>query len=735
MEQETVIINGTVEEVTFRSSESGFCVLQIESEGEPVTAVGVMPSVVAGELVRLEGIWQVHPSFGRQFKVSGCISEMPSTTAGMYRYLASGVIKGIGESTAQKIIKKFGENAFDVIENEPQRLTQIKGISPNKAEKISEVFVSQKALRNTMSALQEYGMSPAESMRAYRTYGISIERKFYDNPYILCEDEVGMSFERADNIAARLPQKPHEMVRIMAGIKHILRHNLGNGHSCVPRDKIAAPAKSLLECSEDDAEIAVDNLISTEEIVECELGGRAFLFLPGIYRAERTIAQKMRMFCDYPPVGIPVTDELLQFAQSSLNLTFEGKQAQAIRTALEKGLLILTGGPGTGKTTTLKGIIRLMQQQDLKIALSAPTGRAAKRITEITGIEAQTIHRLLGVGYGKGAHAHFEKNEHNQLDIDAIIIDEVSMVDVSIFAALCEAIPVGCRIIMVGDFDQLPPVGAGNILQDIMAWGRIETIKLTEIFRQAMESDIITNSHRIVGGEYPDTASNDNDFFFMYEEDKSLAQSTVADLVTRRLPKAYGFDPMQDIQVLCPSRLGEVGTLQMNIILQSILNPDAPKKKKINRGGYVLREGDKVMQIRNNYDIICESRADRSVVSGVFNGDIGILHAIDFNNGVNATVQVLFDDKLATYPLESCNDLELAYAVTVHKSQGSEFPAVVMPVLGVPKPLQYRNLLYTAVTRAKKIMVLVGSREQLCEMVDNDKKARRFSALKYFLEE
>jgi len=734
VEQETVIIGGTVEEVTFRSSESGFCVLQIESEGEPVTAVGVMPSVVAGELVRLEGMWQVHPSFGRQFKVKGCISEMPSTTAGMYRYLASGVIKGVGESTARKMIEKFGESIFDIIENEPERLTQIRGISQNKALEICQVFVSQKALRNTMASLQEYGMSPAESMRAFRTYGVSIEQKFYDNPYILCEDEVGMSFERADNIAAHLPQKPHEMVRVMAGIKHILRHNLGNGHSCVPRDKITAPAKSLLECSEDDAEIAVDNLISTEEIVECLLGGRAFLFLPKIYRAERTIAQKMRMFCDYPPTGIPVTDELLRFAQSSLNLTFEGKQAQAVRTALQKGLLILTGGPGTGKTTTLKGIIRLMQQQDLKIALSAPTGRAAKRITEITGIEAQTIHRLLGVGYEKGAHSHFEKNEHNQLDIDAIIIDEVSMVDVSIFAALCEAIPIGCRIIMVGDFDQLPPVGAGNILQDIMAWGRIETIKLTEIFRQAMQSDIITNSHRIVGGEYPDTASNDNDFFFLFEEDKSLAQSTVADLVTRRLPKAYGFDPMQDIQVLCPSRLGEVGTMQMNLLLQSLLNPVAPKKKKINRGGYNLREGDKVMQVRNNYDILCESRTDHSVVSGVFNGDIGILHAIDYKSAT-PSAQVLFEDKLATYPLESCSDLELAYAVTVHKSQGCEFPAVVMPVLGVPKPLKYRNLLYTAVTRAQKIMVLVGSREQVCEMVDNDKKAKRFSALKYFLEE
>ena len=732
METQEVIISGTVEEITFRSSESGFTVLQIDFEGEPVTAVGVMPTVVSGEFVRLEGTWQVHPSFGRQFKAVGCISEMPSSTAGMYRYLASGVIKGIGESTAEKIIKKFGESTFEVLENEPQRLTQIKGISKNKAEQVCKQFCSQKALRNTMAALQEYGMSPAESMRAYRNFGSTIEQKFNENPYILCDDEVGMSFERADSIAERLPNRPHEMVRIMAGIKHILRHNLGNGHSCIPRDKIAAPAQSLLSCSEDDAEIAVDNLISTEEIVSKDLGEREFLFLPKIYEAERVIAQKMKMFCDYPPESIFVTEELLHLAESSLQITFEGKQELAIKTALEKGLLILTGGPGTGKTTTLKGIIRLMEQRGLKIALSAPTGRAAKRMSEITGIEAQTIHRLLGAAYADKGKMHFQKNERDQLDIDALIIDEVSMVDVTVFAALCEAIPLGCRIIMVGDFDQLPPVGAGNILQDIMAWGRIETVKLTEIFRQAMKSDIITNSHKIVRGEYPDTVRNHNDFFFMHEDEKALAAATIADLVTRRLPKAYGFDAARDIQVLCPSHLGEIGTLALNIQLQSILNPEGPKKKKINRGGFVLREGDKVMQIRNNYDIPFESTVDDSIGTGVFNGDIGTLKMVDFRN---SAALVEFDDKIATYPLENCGDLELAYAVTVHKSQGSEFPAVIMPVLAVPKPLKYRNLLYTAVTRAKQILILVGSEAELHAMVDNDKKAKRFSALKYFLEE
>ena len=731
MEKEQVIISGTVEELTFRSVESGFTVIQIDFEGEPVTAVGVMPNVVSGESVRLEGSWQVHPSFGRQFKVTGCVSEMPSTLAGMYRYLSSGVIKGIGESTAEKIIKKFGEESFSVIENEPERLTVIKGLSKSKAEKISNQFCSQKALRNTMAALREYGMSPSESMRAYRNFGAGIENKFNENPYILCDDEIGMDFERADAIASRLPNRPHEMLRIMAGIKHILRHNLGNGHSCVPREKMIKPAKSLLDCSEDDVEIAIDNLISNEEIVEKTLGKRVFLFLPKIYEAERTIAQKLKMFCDYPPESIHITDELMSFAEGTLGIKFEGKQEKAIKTALEKGLLILTGGPGTGKTTTLKGIISLMEQRGLEIALTAPTGRAAKRITEITGIEAKTIHRLLGAGYSDRGKMHFQKNERDQLDIDAIIIDEISMVDVNVFAALCEAIPIGCRIIMVGDFDQLPPVGAGNILQDIISWGQIDVIKLTEIFRQAMKSDIITNSHKIVSGEYPDTVKNDNDFFFMFEEDKPCAQATIVDLVTRRLPKAYGFDAKSDIQLLCASHLGEVGTLNLNLLLQAKLNPDSPKKKKINRGGFVLREGDKVMQSRNNYDIPYESLNSENGGAGVFNGDIGTITAIDFKSQV---AEVVFDDKRALYPIESCIDLELAYAVTVHKSQGSEFPAVIMPVLGVPKMLKYRNLLYTAVTRAKKILILIGSEAELREMVDNDKKARRFSALKYFLE-
>lgn len=732
MENETEVLNGSVEEVPYFNEENGFTVLEIGTDNETVSAVGVMPAVVPGEYVRLEGNWQIHQSFGRQFRVTGCVCEMPSGVAGMLRYLSSGIIKGIGESTARKIVDKFGENTFDVIENDCVRLAQIKGLTEKKAEDISKQFSQQQKVRNIMDALREYGMTPTESMRAYKVLGANIEKEFEKNPYVMCDDGIDMSFERADEIAMKLPIRPHEMLRIMAGIKHILRHNLGNGHTCIPRDKVTEPAKNLLDCDTDEAEIAVDNLISTEEIIEDQLGGRDFLFLPYIYDAERTIAAKMKMFVQYPPAGIPVSDELMRFAENNLKIKFQSQQEKAIKISLEKGLLILTGGPGTGKTTALKGIISLMQRQNLKILLSAPTGRAAKRITEITGVEAKTIHRLLGAQYSAGGKMIFQKNERDPLETDAIIIDEISMVDVTVFSALLEALPLGCRIIMVGDFDQLPPVGAGNILQDIMSWGKIDTVRLTEIFRQAMKSSIITNSHRIVKGQMPDITSNDNDFFFISEADRLYAQQTVTDLAVNRLPKAYKFNPVKDIQILCASHLGETGTLSLNLMLQEKLNPPQKGKKNLKRRGFTLREGDKVMQIRNNYDIPYVSLSGESEGSGVFNGDIGILSTVDFRN---SSVKVVFDDKIAVYPMDSCSDLELAYAVTVHKSQGSEFDAVIMPLVSVPKPLEYRNLLYTAVTRAKKILVIVGRAEELKAMVENDRKAKRFSALKYFLGE
>ncbi len=724
-------ISGTVESISFYNEENGFTVMCVDIEGKPVTAVGVMPKVAAGESVRLEGIWQIHSSFGRQFKVSGCVSTIPQSVGGMHAYLASGAIKGIRESTAEKIIEKFGEKSFEIIENEPERLSQIKGITLKKAEEISAEFIRQQHLRETMEYLRELGMTPGESMRAYHAFGGCIENRIKEDPYILCNDEIGMSFERVDEMVNHFVSRPHEMIRIMAGIKYILRHNLGNGHSCVPREKVIEPAKNLLECSADDAEIAIDNLISSEEIVEAALNGRYFLFLPEIYDAEKTISQKIKMFCAYPPQSISVSEELMDFAQQKLDITFEQQQRRAIRAALEKGLLILTGGPGTGKTTAIRGIISLMDRQGLNILLTAPTGRAAKRMTEITGIEAQTIHRLLGAQRSADRKLRFEYSAHNPLKADAVIVDEVSMVDVTVFAALLEALPLGCRIIMVGDFDQLPPVGAGNILQDIIEWGGIEVIKLTEIFRQAMQSGIVTNSHRIVKGEMPVYSNRNGDYFMIEQHDPATVRQIVCSLVSERLPKSYQYNPINDLQVLCASKIGECGTVSLNKTLQNILNPKSKRKKEITRAGYILREGDKVMQIHNNYDILWYNSIDNSYGSGVFNGDIGRIESIDFAAG---NVNVLFDERIATYPMDQCGDIELAYAVTVHKSQGSEFRGVVMPAAGIPQMLKYRNLLYTAVTRARELLVIVGSTVELKEMIENDKKTKRYSALKYFLE-
>ena len=731
MQEDSQQISGCVEEITFRNSQSGFTVIKLIHLDEQITAVGLMPAVQVGENVRLTGEWQIHKTFGHQFRVESCVSSMPADLGSMFRYLASGAIKGIGVSTAEKIVEKFGADVFNVLENDPEALSQIKGISHNGAQKICESFKQQQRTRETIEELQNMGLTPAESMRAFNVYGNRITEKFEENPYILCDEDIGIPFDRADEIVLKLSARPHEFVRIMAGIKYILTHNLGNGHTCVPRELIIKPAENLLGCDSDSAEIAVDNLISSGEVIERVLDGRPFLFLPDIYEAEFEIAQFMKRQVEYPPVPVSSLESRIEIIEARLGIQYEQIQKKAIKIALEKGMLILTGGPGTGKTTTLNGIIRLLQNSGLDIALTAPTGRAAKRITEITGFDASTIHRLLEVEWDKRDNPVFTRNERNPLDYDAVIIDEVSMVDVKLFAALLKALPLGCRIIMVGDFDQLPPVGAGNILQDLISWGKIEVVKLTEIFRQSMTSAIIKNAHSIVRGEIPDLNSTDGDFFFINNENTSSAAAETADLVCRRLKKAYNYSPVDDIQVLCASRIGETGTVNMNRIIQQKLNPKQKGKKELVHNGYVLREGDKVMQIKNNYDIFWTNLDDMSEGTGVYNGDIGKLVNIDM---ANAQVQILFDERLATYTFEQCADVELAYAVTVHKSQGSEFCAVVMPAVGVPARLCYRNLLYTAVTRAKKLLVIVGTRSEIERMIKNDKKAKRFSALRYFLE-
>ena len=722
---------GTVEEVSFYNEDTGFCVAQINTGEEDVTVVGAVGELAVGAEVVCEGAWDFHPSFGRQFKAQSVKQTLPADAGGILRYLSSGIIRGIRESTATKIVEAFGTATFDVLENEPERLASIKGISLAKARQISRDFKTQFAARETMVGLTALGLSQQQALKAYSFFKDEAMDIVQANPYALIGRATGITFDKADEIAANLAEKPPFDYRAQAAVVHIIRHNLGNGHTCIPRDRIFEPACALLECSQDYVEIALDNAIESKMLVQTDLDGRAFLFLPEIYAAEAAIADRIKVMTHFPPQEQEIFESDIYAFEGAEGITYDEKQRHAIELAVNKGLLILTGGPGTGKTTTVKGIIKLMKNKGLRVALTAPTGRAAQRMEELTGFEAKTIHRLLEVEYKENSDApSFVHDVRNPLDFDAVIVDELSMVDVTVFAALLDALPLHCRLIMVGDKDQLPPVGAGNVLRDLIESGVIDVITLDKIFRQAMESRIVTNAHRVVRGEMPvvDNAA-DSDFFLLKEDSRYNAPRKILDLVTQRLPASYGLDAMSDIQVLCPSRMGEVGTQNINKLLQARLNPPAEDKKELHYKGYTLREGDRVMQIKNNYDVPWFRPAENG--TGVFNGDIGVLIRIDTANDI---INVKYDDKEAMYSLENVKELELAYAMTVHKSQGSEFSAVVMPVVATPPKLAYRNLFYTALTRAKNLLVLVGNEQGIQQMVDNDKKSRRYSALKFFIE-
>lgn len=731
-EVQTEILQGTVEDIKFRNEQNGYTVLEVGCEDELVTAVGTFSDISVGESVRLSGAWTFHSTFGRQFKVEAFEREMPATAEQLYNYLAAGAVKGIGPATAQKIIEKFGENAFDVLENAPKKLATIKGISLEKAEKMQASFKKQFAVRNIMIALETYGMSPRECIAAFEAFGSNAVERVTKNPFELCDADTGIGFERAEAIADALPNPPESDFRLRAGITHIVRQNLySNGHTCIPREKLLKIAADYLSVGTDAVDIQIDTLTSAGALTAKVLNGREFIFLTSAYRDEKTIADRMKILLRFPPPQCETLDKDIEKQEKQDGITYAETQREAIKTAVSRGVLILTGGPGTGKTTTLNGILKLFEQQELDIALAAPTGRAAKRMTELTGREAKTIHRLLEVEWDEHDRPVFKRNLRNPLECEVLVLDELSMVDISLFASVMQALPFGCRLIMVGDSDQLPPVGAGNVLADLIASGLLPVVELTEVFRQAMGSLIVTNAHRIVAGEMPDVDRKDGDFFFMERPNPYAASQTIASLYAKRLPEAYKFSPQNDIQVLCPSKKGETGTVHLNKILQDLVNPPADEKKELTVGFRSFRVGDKVMQTKNNYNIIWE-KSDGETGEGIFNGDIGVIENIDIHT---ETVQICFDDRSAVLAKEQMTEVELAYAVTVHKSQGSEFPAVIMPVASVLPNLCYRNLLYTAVTRAKQLLILVGTRAEIQNMVENDKKTRRYSALKTFLTE
>lgn len=731
MNCEEEALNGTVEEVTFQNDTNGFTVIDISCEDELITAVGVMPGICAGETVTLTGNFTVHPSFGRQFKVSGFSRTLPETTEQIYKYLASGVIRGIGPKKAMAIVENFGSETLDILENYPERLSALKGISAEQAKTLGEEFKKQYAMRTVMLGLEKYGLSPSECVRIFKKLGIHAVEKVEDNPYCLCGLGLGISFERAEAIEGKLPKKPLPDYRISEGILHVMRYNANSrGHTCIPREKLLKPCSDLLSVTQDEIDIAIDRLVSTAQLKMHEIDGKEFIFLPSSYNDEKKIAERVHIIAGFPPPGAPRLADWIDEIEKINNIKYEEQQRIAIATAAKKGLLVLTGGPGTGKTTAIKGIINIFERQNLDIALAAPTGRAAKRMSEVTGMEAKTIHRLLEVEWDEDDKPYFRRNLQNPIDCNALILDELSMIDIHLFASLLDALPLGCRLILVGDSDQLPPVGAGNVLHDLILSDMLPVVCLNRVFRQAQESKIITNAHKIVSGEIPDLKNDGNDFFHMERPNPFLTAQTVVSLCSERLPKAYGLDVFTDIQVICPSKKGETGTGNLNRMLQQALNPGSHDKGELTVAGQIFREGDKIMQVKNNYNIEWKSKDEKG--NGIFNGDIGILKKVDTKS---RTVSVDFDGREAVIPAENLTELELAYAVTVHKSQGSEFKAVIIPVISLVPNLAYRNLLYTAVTRAKDMLVTVGSAEQIEKMTLNDKKAKRYSALSSFLSE
>ncbi len=720
---------GTVEHIIYRNEENGYTVLEIGSDDGSITAVGIMPDVYEGEEVKLIGSFTSHSHYGEQLSVSAFERSMPTSALGILKYLSGGAIKGIGPATAARLIKAFGENTLEVMENEPERVANIKGISLDKAKSFSEQLKANSGIKELLLYLGAYGIDTRDALNLWKKFGKRTIEMVEDNPFSLYTDGGCISFETADMIAQKKDIDPDSSFRIKAGLSYVLRHNLRSGHTCLPQDKLMKTTAEFLSVELFKVESALNDMVLDGTLMRDFFENREFIFLPLYYNSENYIAARMKMLQSFPMVSIKNIPKEIKDIEKKHNISYADLQRTAITEALEKGLLILTGGPGTGKTTTLNGIIEILKRNGETVLLAAPTGRAAQRMSELTGCEAKTIHRLLEVQWTDNDQPEFKKNERNMLSCDALIVDELSMVDTVLFENVLRALPLGCRLILVGDSDQLPSVGAGNLLADLVNSETVPVVKLTEIFRQAQESLIVTNAHRIVNGTMPELEKRDSDFFFLSTSDMTAARELIVSLVKERLPKSYGYSPITDIQILSPGRKGILGTNELNIALRDALNPPKKGKDEITFGFNTYRSGDKVMQVKNNYNISW-IRDTGEFGEGVFNGDIGIVETID---KISKRMQVRFDDRVAVYDSDIAADLELSYACTVHKSQGNEFDAVIMPVIKNSPYLFYRNLLYTGVTRAKKLLILVGNKETVSHMVQNNLRTLRYSGLRALL--
>ena len=727
--EELTTREGTVQSVIFQNEENGYTVLRlVTEEGELITVVGCIPCAAPGEHLGVSGTWETHPQHGTQLRAEEVERRLPEDAEELISYLGSGICKGLGPATARRLVERFGAETAEVISSQPEKLSLIKGITARRAMEISESFRRHMGLRRLMAFLAQYGLPPVLAIRLRQIYGDGALDAIRRDPYLLSADAGGLPFSAADEIAMSMGFSARSPERLRSALLFELSHNEGNGHVFLPRPKLLAATAQLLG-DEDGVEEALDTLIDEGKVSSETVANVEACYLLRLHEAEdyacRKLLNLLSATADVSSRAGRTVDEIEQ----SQGITYAPLQRKAVELAAEHGVLILTGGPGTGKTTTVRGIVSLFERMGLAIVLAAPTGRAAQRLGELTGREAQTIHRLLGMSWNEATHeVTFTKGEKEPLEADAVIVDEMSMVDLPLFAALLRALRPGTRLVMVGDADQLPSVGAGNVFSDLIRSGKVETVFLREVFRQAERSAIIRNAHAVNAGEPPRLQNDQGDFYFLCRRDAQRAVSTVVELCQSRLPEKMGI-PVSDIQVLTPTRKGPAGTENLNRLLQDALNPAKPGQPEIRWGERIFRPGDRVMQTRNDYDILWE-KEDGTVGSGVFNGDVGRIQAID---PAGEWLAILYEDRKALYSLEMLSEIDLAYAQTVHKAQGSEYPCVVLCAMPSAPGLMVRGVLYTALTRARELLILVGDDAAVREMAANDRRARRYSGLRWRL--
>ncbi len=732
MTQELEIIQGAISAVVYQNYENGYAVLRLNvGGGQTVTVVGTIPRPAVGERLMVTGRWANHASYGRQFEAEFLERLMPQTAMEILSYLSSRVIKGIGPRMAARIVERFGEETLLVMEREPERLAEVSGISREKAVAIGEEFMLQIGMRHLLEFFGAHQLPAELAVKCYKLYGDSTVDLLYDDPYLLMDQGLDAPFGAVDRFAIELGIAGDDPRRVEAGILFELHYNLSAGHSFLPKDKLIGATCQLLSVEGEAVAEGIGRLLEAQRLVRGRLAGIEVLYLPELYEAEEYCARRLLELAANSFPEPRNLDRLIRAVAKDSGITYSQEQEQAIRAAASSGVLLITGGPGTGKTTILNGILELLGQMQLRCLLAAPTGRAAKRLTEVTGEDASTIHRLLEAGIDPATGLmYFAKDEASPLKADAVIIDEMSMVDVQLLYSLLQAIPQGKRLILVGDPDQLPPVGPGFPFGDMLRSAQLPTVRLTEIFRQAQQSLIVMNAHRVNRGEMPELKTVTSDFFFMRRQNEEALCTLIRELCTTRLPKNMGIPPEQ-IQVLSPTRKGGVGTVNLNKLLQEALNPPTPEKKERPFGDFIFREGDRVMQIRNNYDILWKKCDGSAIGTGIFNGDVGNILSIDMNA---ETMTIQFDDREAEYDFTMLGELEPAYAMTVHKSQGSEYRAVILTAWNGSPYLLNRSILYTAITRARELLIIVGREETVAVMTQNAKKNRRYTGLKLRLQ-